>query len=193
MDLEKFSDEQVALQLQDCLKEDAPKRAVLKAVYEELYKRFYTRSFYLSRYYGLSHNDAEDAVQEAFLNLYRGIRTYQTGRPFKPWFFRIVYNEIRNKYNELRRKRYQDLDLYQDLPSGEGDEKNIIEKLQFRALLQGITEKLPERLRKVLLFKIYGDMSLKEIAAASGVSERQVTNRLNRAYHLIKGRLGKLS
>src|SRR5690349_5520933 len=36
---------------------------------------------------------AEDAVAEAFLRAYRGIGRFEPGRPFGPWFLKIVANE----------------------------------------------------------------------------------------------------
>lgn len=36
---------------------------------------------------------AADAVQETFIRVYQNIHLYQTDRPFKPWFYKILLNE----------------------------------------------------------------------------------------------------
>jgi len=46
--------------------------------------------------------DAEDAVQEAFLRLHRGIRHYKSGSRFSTYFFRILLNSC---YDILRKRR----------------------------------------------------------------------------------------
>ncbi|HBG10682.1 MAG TPA: RNA polymerase sigma factor, partial [Firmicutes bacterium] len=38
---------------------------------------------------------AEDAVQEAFVQAFRSLDTFQEHRPFKPWFTRIVINKAK--------------------------------------------------------------------------------------------------
>ncbi|NLX85861.1 MAG: sigma-70 family RNA polymerase sigma factor, partial [Clostridiales bacterium] len=44
---------------------------------------------------------AKDAVQETFIRVYRSLNSFDTSRPFKPWFYRIRINEC----SRLLRKR----------------------------------------------------------------------------------------
>jgi RNA polymerase sigma factor (sigma-70 family) len=46
--------------------------------------------------------DAEDAVQEAFLKIYRGAKTFRGGAAFSTWAFRVMVNTC---YDALRRRR----------------------------------------------------------------------------------------
>ena len=46
--------------------------------------------------------DAEDAVQEAFLKIYRGAKTFRGGAAFSTWAYRVVVNTC---YEALRRRR----------------------------------------------------------------------------------------
>lgn len=46
---------------------------------------------------------AEDAVQEAFLQAFRSLHTFQDHRPFKPWFTRIVVNKAKRTKDRLDR------------------------------------------------------------------------------------------
>lgn len=62
---------------------------------------------YLYRMTG-STEDAEDLVQETFLRAWRGRKTFRTGRPLKPWLFRIAANIARET---LRRSRPRTIPL----------------------------------------------------------------------------------
>jgi RNA polymerase sigma-70 factor (ECF subfamily) len=46
--------------------------------------------------------DAEDAVQEAFLKIYRGARTFRGGAAFSTWIYRVTVNTC---YDALRRRK----------------------------------------------------------------------------------------
>jgi RNA polymerase sigma-70 factor (ECF subfamily) len=46
--------------------------------------------------------DAEDAVQEAFLKIYRGAKTFRGGAAFSTWAYRVLVNAC---YDALRRRR----------------------------------------------------------------------------------------
>ena len=46
--------------------------------------------------------DAEDAVQEAFLKIYRGAKTFRGGAAFSTWTYRVLVNCC---YDALRRRR----------------------------------------------------------------------------------------
>ena len=46
--------------------------------------------------------DAEDAVQEAFLKIYRGAKTFRGGAAFSTWTYRVLVNTC---YDALRRRR----------------------------------------------------------------------------------------
>jgi RNA polymerase sigma-70 factor (ECF subfamily) len=46
---------------------------------------------------------AEDSVQDSFLTVYHRIKTFDSTRPFAPWFYRIVANTVRQKVREARR------------------------------------------------------------------------------------------
>ena len=47
-------------------------------------------------------DDAEDAVQEAFLKIYRGAKTFRGGAAFSTWTYRVLVNTC---YDALRRRR----------------------------------------------------------------------------------------
>ncbi|MFQ3594005.1 MAG: RNA polymerase sigma factor [Gemmataceae bacterium] len=75
------------------------------------------RERYASRVLGLlvrllqHRNDAEDALQEVFLRLYRSRHRYQPRAGFATWIFHIAHNVARNAQRTRRRKPLRCLDF----------------------------------------------------------------------------------
>lgn len=71
------------------------------AAFEELYERHAKRMKSIAR--NLLHDvaDAEDAVQETFLKIYRGAKTFRGGAAFSTWAYRVLVNTC---YDGLRRR-----------------------------------------------------------------------------------------
>lgn len=71
------------------------------SAFEELYGRHATRMKSIAR--NLLHDvaDAEDAVQETFLKIFRGAKTFRGGAAFSTWAYRVLVNTC---YDALRRR-----------------------------------------------------------------------------------------
>src|SRR6478609_8778064 len=54
--------------------------------------------------YGIAGNEAEDAVQDAFVKAFRKLSTFRSGAAFRPWLFTIVANESRNRHRSVSRR-----------------------------------------------------------------------------------------
>src|SRR5262244_4424536 len=69
--------------------------------FEQMVERYHARVYSLS--YGVLRNpeDAEEATQDTFLNLYRKIGTFDESRKFFSWFYRVALN---NAYSRARRR-----------------------------------------------------------------------------------------
>ncbi len=151
---------------------------------EVLYNRHYSNAYNLSRFYGLKHSDAEDTVQDVFIKLFRTVNGFRSGFKFGPWFYKIILNKVRDKYNYLKKVKYKEIDFISD-KIDEGGEI-IFEKFQIRECLNGIINKIPVKFKKILLLHVYGGLDIEEIAEIAGISQRQVYNRLNMAFKMLK-------
>jgi RNA polymerase sigma-70 factor (ECF subfamily) len=133
-----------------------------------------------------NRQDAEDAVQEAFLRAYRAIHTFDISRPFAPWLKKIVVNVCLNRI-----ERQETLPLEDDSNYAAGDcgpesetldhERNI----QLRAALVS----LPSRYRAVIELRHYHDLSYAEIAEALERPLSDVKSDLFRARKLLAEKL----
>jgi len=80
------------------------------AAFSGLLHRFEPRALALARQMGLGPEDAQDAVQEAFLKLFRYIHRFRTGESFTNWFYRIVVHATYDQQRRVRRARAVSLD-----------------------------------------------------------------------------------
>ncbi len=69
--------------------------------FDALVLRYLDRAYAAARRLMGQHADAEDLVQDAFIQALRTLDRFQPDRPFGPWFFRILVNRGLN----LRRAR----------------------------------------------------------------------------------------
>ncbi|MGH2496321.1 MAG: RNA polymerase sigma factor [Ktedonobacteraceae bacterium] len=135
--------------------------------------------------YRLARGDrplAEDLVQETFLNVLQQ-RSYQSGRPFKPWLYAIATNRARDHFKSVAARCFvRQVDDEDDVP-GEFDVSSSPEAILL-AWEQGdeinaMLNRLSEEYRITLLLRFYQGMSLQEIADTLHVPLGTVKSRLS--------------
>lgn len=135
-------------------------------VFEEIYNRFGPRMKRIAYNHLGTIADAEDAVQDAFLKIHRGARTYSGEASFSTWVFKVLINTC---YDTLRKRKRRPaetaIDVIADTRSAPSTDD--LKRMTLRRLL----ERLPEQRRTVFtLFEIEG-MSHAEIAQILDISE----------------------
>lgn len=139
---------------------EACKRGNLRA-FERLYQVHASRMKSLAFHLLGSHADAEDTVQEAFLKIYRSIRSFEGNASISTWMHRILINccyDVMRKQQRLAEK---------PPPSQFGADT----KLPLKIALKNALESLNERQRLVfLMFEVEG-LKHSEIAAILEVPE----------------------
>jgi RNA polymerase sigma-70 factor (ECF subfamily) len=78
----------------------------------QLIERFRYRVFSLCYRMLGQHQDAEDAVQETFLRVFRSLKSWDSGRAFEPWLLQIATNRCRTHL--ARRKRRPAIEPFND-------------------------------------------------------------------------------
>jgi RNA polymerase sigma-70 factor (ECF subfamily) len=124
-----------------------------------------------------SADDAQDLVQQAFLQLHRARGDYDPRRPFRRWFFTIVFNLQRELFRTRARKPLDPLnDLHGACAPGEPATLDV-----HRALAS-----LKAETREVLVLHWFEGLSFAEIASLVGASEGAVKVRAHRGYELLR-------
>ncbi len=144
-----------------------------------LVERYQRRAFGVALRILGRRQDAEDAVQQAFLRLYEARGQYDPKWRLSTWFYRILTNTC---VDDLRRRRPL-------IPLEEWDGSSVerpdhtLERSEREQLLQSALATIPSEARTVLTL-YYGDgRSYQEIGAIRGVSVNTVKT------HLRRGRL----
>lgn len=130
-----------------------------------------------------NESTAQDIVQEAFLEVYRSIRQFDSQRPFSPWFMRIVVNKAikssqqANQFYPLEMEE-EEQDVYVDpMP---GPEALIENAATEQAVWRALEALSPER-RAVIVLRFYFEMSESEISEQLGIPAGTVKSRLHTA------------
>jgi RNA polymerase sigma-70 factor (ECF subfamily) len=159
--------------------------------FDGLVRRHMRRGFSIAYRMLGQREDAEDLVQDAFLAALQGIQTFQPGRPFGPWFYRIVVNRGNNarRARALRETETIPEAASARLPSPE----QSAERADLRRRLAKAMASLPERERiVVLLFELEGFTSA-EIAEILQVPAGTVRWSLHRARKILRASLAPLA
>jgi RNA polymerase sigma-70 factor, ECF subfamily len=149
------------------------------AAFEVLVNRYLRRAFSVAYRLLGQKEDAEDLVQEAFMAVLQRIDTFQAGRPFAPWFFRILVNR------GLNARKARSLRAVDDIPDtaahhGPSPEREA-ERTELGERLRSAMERLPERQRTIVqLFDLEG-MAGPEIAEILEISDGTVRWHLHEA------------
>lgn len=130
--------------------------------------------------------DAEDAVQETFVKAFRGIKTFEQGRPLLPWLMRICSN---CSVDIMRsRKPLEDaIECHEHaLYDASADvEEGVDAKFRCERVREAVS-RLPERYRKIIEMRHFGHMDVIEIARALNAPEGTIKSWLFRARAILK-------
>jgi RNA polymerase sigma-70 factor (ECF subfamily) len=129
---------------------------------------------------GLSSDEAQDVVQDAFLTLHRHLTSGGSQENIRGWLFRVAHNQARNCQNRYDRYFSAPGEAEMDAPSHEATpERSVLEKEKFQQLRKAI-RLLSESERECLLLRASG-LRYREIGEALGIPTSTVGDTVDRA------------
>lgn len=135
-------------------------------------------------------HDAEDLVQEAFINVYKGLSQLEDATKFKSWLAEVARNCARNW---LRKQRIDTVPIDEvsadTLQTSESPGAQLIRDEQIE-LIRRALKTLPEKDRKIALAYYLDGASYDELIRAHGLSYKAISFRLSRAKRTLTNRLG---
>lgn len=125
-------------------------------------------------------DDAYDISQEAFLRVYRSARTFDSSKPFLPWFYTIISNLCRSllRRRTVREYRTVDLDDISFLLVDHATPEQAYIRRELVANLRQALMKLPFKDREIITLQHFRNMSYDEIAALLDIPRGTVMSRL---------------
>ena len=172
-------------------------RAGDEAAFEELIRLFGGRMLAAARRILGSEEDAQDALQEAFLSAFRKIDTFAGQSKLGTWLHRIAINAALMKLRSRRRRREQEIDelLPKFTPGGHFEETpgrwgEAADGPAIRHEIQDVVragiDRLPENYRIALYLRDIEELSNDELAEQLGVTVNAAKIRVHRARMALK-------
>jgi RNA polymerase sigma-70 factor (ECF subfamily) len=128
---------------------------------------------------GLTSDEAQDVVQDAFLSLQRHLASNGTQENIRGWLFRVAHNQARNRQTSYHRRFGEPLDDEMDfLADDVTPEQRVLEKEKFRHLAAAI-RLLTESERECLLLRA-GGLRYREIGEVLGIATSTVADTVER-------------
>jgi RNA polymerase sigma factor (sigma-70 family) len=149
-----------------------------RAAHYKLYKLYAKAMFNVSFRITGREEDAEDAMQEAFISAFRNLESYRGDASFGAWLKRIVVNKA---INLLKKRKHESIpeddqwDVAEDSEDVEYKEELSVERVR-TAINQ-----LPDGYRAVLSLYLLEGYDHQEIAEIMGITESTSKSQLNRA------------
>lgn len=142
-------------------------------------------------------DDARDAVQDAFLQAFRGIERFEGGARLSTWLHRIAVNaclmRLRSRgrrpehaIEELLPRFYEDGHRIDPGPPWRSEAVDPVEQREIAALVRGAIDQLPESYRNVLLLRDIEGFDTEEAARLLDVKADTLKVRLHRARQALR-------
>ncbi len=137
-------------------------------------------------------SDAEDLVQEVYLEAWKSFHRFEAGTNCRAWLFKIMFHRLHHFRRRLvKTSRVEPL-------ANPGDEDKFIadtpvpQEIQDEDILQALS-RLPLEFREVVLMADVEEFSYKEVAETLKIPLGTVMSRLSRGRKLLREGLGKVA
>ena len=161
-----------------------------EAAFEELIRQYEKKVYTLCFRMCGNSEDAEEAAQDAFLALWRGIDRFRQESSLSTWIYRLATNAC---IDTLRRRKKQsgsvsldDEALFVDAVDTSPQPQETVEHRETQKLLQEGLSALPEEYRKVLILREIEGLSYTEIAESASIELGTVKSRISRGRSLLR-------
>jgi RNA polymerase sigma-70 factor, ECF subfamily len=154
------------------------------AAFELLMRRHNERVYRAARAIVRDEQEAEDVMQQAYVNAFTHLRQFNGAARFSTWLTRIAINEALARVR--RHGKYESFDdelsnvepLMSYRPAENPERETFAREL--RGLLEWAIDSLPDGMREVFMLREVEGLSTLEVAECLGVSEDVVKTRLSR-------------
>jgi RNA polymerase sigma-70 factor (ECF subfamily) len=175
-------------------------RARDSAAFRTIMERHNRRLYRIARSILRNDSEAEDAVQEAYVNALTHLGGFRGDSSLATWLSRITMNEALGR---LRRKRSaMELETFEaqrtvaqiikfpQTVTSDDPERTMAQR-EILQLVERATDNLPEIFRIVFMTRVIEGMSVEETAGLLGLQPETVKTRLHRARRLVREELDK--
>ena len=161
-----------------------------EAAFEELIRQYEKKVYSLCARMCGNAEDAEEAAQDAFLALWRGIDRFRQESSLSTWIYRLASNAcidlMRRKKKGAGSVSLDDEELFVDAVDPAPQPHEEAERRETQRLLQEGLLSLPAEYRSILLLREIEGLSYSEISAALDLELGTVQSRISRGRTLLR-------
>ncbi|HHH53549.1 MAG TPA: RNA polymerase sigma factor [Bacteroidetes bacterium] len=151
-----------------------------RCIYERYEKKLKN---YIKKISGFNNDEIEDILQNAFINIWKNINSYDKSMKFSSFLYRIVHNETISYWRKINSKskneqsyainnlKDKDIDNNLDMENSTSKKDEITKILNL----------LPIKYKEILVLKFLENMDYEEISDILKIPEGTVATRINRA------------
>lgn len=167
----------------------------------ELVRRYQAEVYRVSLRISGRREDAEEATQDTFLQVFRKAGSFEGRSSVRTWIYSIALNAARMRRRAQLRHSDREVASIDDYFHDDGriraelmsqalPDRAVLAR-EARQVLTAAIDALPDTDRTIVTLADQEEMSAREIAEATGLSEPAVKSRLHRARVVLRGRLAE--
>lgn len=152
----------------------------LEKGFRALVEKYQQKLYWHIRRMVLSHEDADDILQNTFIKVYRSIDQFEQKSSLYTWLYRIATNESLTFIERNKKFQYDFVENQDEHPAiSQLKADPYFEGDEIQLHLQEALTRLPEKQKQVFLLRYHDEMSYKDMSAALQTSE----GALKASYH----------
>lgn len=165
--------------------------------FEELVKRYHTKIYRLAYRILDNPDDADDATQEAFVEAYKSLKSFEGRSKFYTWLYKVAKNTCHQHVRKAESRQRTLSSFAEDFKYNYNESnvetpERIVLKNERNHLIQEAVSKLPAKQREVVVLFYMHNLKYREIAEILNCSEGTVASRLHTALRNLKPKLKNL-
>lgn len=155
-------------------------------VFVYLIRRYERKLYdYIRRITNVSHEEAEDILQEVFIKAFRNLNDFDPDLKFSSWIYRIAHNQVISGFRKRKaRPEGSSVELSEDLirtlADGLDIEKEVGQRILRENIFKGL-ERLNKKHKEVLVLRFFEEKSYEEISDIIMKPQGTVATLINKA------------
>lgn len=157
------------------------------SAFEQIVNRWQAPLINLAYRFCRDRSRAEDMAQEAFLRVYRGLKSWRRDAAFSTWIFAIAMNYYRSELRRLpdRAMLWDSIEVLENIAAGAHSSND---EDRDRAVRRAVSA-LPPKYREALVLFYFHEMDLTAAAKSLGLPEGTLKARLSRGRKILREKL----
>ena len=157
--------------------------------FSELLDIYQERIYWHIRKIVLTHENANDVVQNTFVRVYKSIDSFEGKSSLLTWIYRIAYNESLRFLEREKKKTFQSMEEVSAYQLGKLKESEFFDGDKLHERLLEVVEGLTEKQKRVFQMKYFDDLSFREISEILEVSENTLKSSYYAAVKVIEEKI----